>query len=173
MRILITGAAGSGTSTVGALLAEALQATLQEADELYWLPTNPPFKEKRSPEERAQLLLTQFTQHPRIVVSGSLMGWGAQIEEAFNLIVFLHAPTALRLERIKQRELELFGFVRSEFIQWAAQYDKGDMAGRSLARHTSWLSQRRCAVLHLESVSAPFELVKHIENEINALPPRQ
>ena len=173
MRILVTGAAGSGTSTIGARLAESLQATFQEADDLYWLPTDPPFKEKRSQDERLRLLLAQFTQHPRIVVSGSLMGWGAQVEEAFNLIVFLHAPTALRLERIKQRELHLFGFVRPEFIQWAAQYDEGGMAGRSLARHTSWLGQRRCAVLRLESVPAPSELVKHIEDEINALPPHQ
>jgi adenylate kinase family enzyme len=173
MRILITGAAGSGTSTVGERLACSLQASFHEADHLYWLPTDPPFQEKRPPGERLQLMLALFAQYPRIVVSGSVMNWGEQIEDAFDLIVFLQAPTTLRIERIKQRDLKLFGSVRPEFIQWAAQYDEGSMTGRSLARHNSWLSERRCAVLRLESVSPPSELVEHIRDKLNALPPRQ
>jgi adenylate kinase family enzyme len=168
MRVLITGAPGSGTSTIGAALASCLQASFQEADELYWLPTDPPFQHKRPELERLELMLSRFAQHHRLVVSGSVMNWGEQIEDGFDFIVFLQAPTSLRLERIEQREMRLFGQVRRAFFEWAAQYDTGSMAGRSLARHNAWLAERQCVVLRLESTDPPSDLVQRIIGEMYA-----
>jgi len=47
MLILITGASGSGTSTLGAALAKELGIAHLDADDYYWLPTTPPFTAKR------------------------------------------------------------------------------------------------------------------------------
>jgi len=157
MRILVTGASGSGTSTLGRAVAVSLEADLVEADELFWLPTDPPFKEKRAASERAALLRERLSSSHRLVVSGSIDGWGSELEDAFNLIVFLYAPAELRVERLRARELRQLGRVDEEFIAWAAQYDVGAMAGRSLARHLAWLEARTCPVLRLsgaESVEA-------------------
>jgi hypothetical protein len=67
------------------------------------------------------------------------MGWGAAIEDAFDLVVFLRVPTALRLERLRERELRRFGRVDEAFLRWAADYDTGTTEGRDLASHLAWL----------------------------------
>ena len=49
--ILITGAAGTGTTTLARALAHELRATHLEADVFLWLPSYPPYQhqvEKRS-----------------------------------------------------------------------------------------------------------------------------
>lgn len=149
MRILVTGASGSGTTTLGRAVAVTLEAGFVDADDLFWLPTDPPFKEKRDAAERAALLRERLSSTPRVVVSGSIYGWGADLEDAFHLIVFLYAPAALRVDRLRVRELRRLGRVDEAFIAWAAQYDVGDMPGRSLARHLAWLELRACRVLRL------------------------
>jgi adenylate kinase family enzyme len=149
MRIVVTGASGSGTSTLGRAVARALQAAFVDADDLFWLPTDPPFKAKRDAAERAALLHDYLSANPSIVVAGSVYGWGAELEQAFDLVVFLHAPAEVRVARLRERERTRFGRVDEEFIAWAEQYDVGDMPGRSLARHLAWLDSRTCRVLRL------------------------
>jgi adenylate kinase family enzyme len=148
-RILITGASGSGTSTLGRAVAAALQAAFVDADDLFWLPSDPPFRAERNAAERAGLLREHLRTTPSVVVSGSIYGWGAELEDAFDLVIFLRAPSEVRVARLRERELRLLGQVDEAFIAWAAQYDAGDMPGRSLARHLTWLESRTCPVLRL------------------------
>lgn len=150
MLVHITGASGSGTSTVGKALAAELGGTFLEADDIFWRPSDPPFQAKRSAEERRALLLAAFSRSPVAVLSGSVSAWGVEIEDAFDFVVFLYVDTALRLERLREREFRLFGKANPAFLEWAAQYDEGPPEGRSLARQRAWLSARRCPVLHLE-----------------------
>jgi len=151
MRIVVTGASGSGTSTLGRAVAGALQAAFVDADDLFWLPTDPPFKAKRDAAERAALLHDHLSANPSIVVAGSIYGWGPELEQAFDLVVFLHAPAEVRVARLRERERTRFGRVNEEFIAWAAQYDVGDMPGRSHARHVAWVESRTCRVLRLSA----------------------
>ncbi len=150
MHLHITGAAGSGTSTLGKALAAELDASFLEADDLFWRPTEPPFQAKRPAEERRALLLAALAHSPQLVLSGSVNAWGAEVEDAFDGIVFLYVDTALRLERLHARELALYGKANPAFLEWAAQYDAGPPEGRSLARQRAWLAARRCPVLCLE-----------------------
>jgi adenylate kinase family enzyme len=154
MRILVTGASGSGTSTLGRALATALQAAFVDADDLFWLPTDPPFKLKRDAAERAALLREWLGSNRSLVLSGSIDGWGTDLEDAFNLIVFLRAPAEVRVDRLRMRELRQLGRVDEEFIAWAAQYDVGAMPGRSLARHLAWLESRTGPVLRLSGADS-------------------
>lgn len=41
LRVLITGASGSGTTTLAAALAAQLHAVHLDADDFFWLPTQP------------------------------------------------------------------------------------------------------------------------------------
>jgi adenylate kinase family enzyme len=45
-RIHILGASGSGTTTLGAALADRLGHPHVDADSLFWLPTDPPFTDE-------------------------------------------------------------------------------------------------------------------------------
>ncbi|RQP25049.1 AAA family ATPase [Piscinibacter terrae] len=148
MRILITGAAGSGTTTLARSLASALNVRSVEADDFFWLPTEVPYTVRRPIEERLRLM-EEALRAPGAVVAGSIMGWGQSLEDTFDLIVFLHVDTATRVQRLIDRETARFGRADPAFIEWAAQYDDGPPEGRSLARHNAWLSERTCPVLRL------------------------
>jgi hypothetical protein len=74
---------------------------------------------------------------------------GIELENAFDLIVFLYVDAAIRVERLRAREMERFGRSNPAFLEWAAQYDVGAMDGRSLTRHRAWLAARACPVLEL------------------------
>lgn len=150
MFIHITGASGSGTSTLGAALAAELDCVFLEADDFFWLPTEPPFQRKRPEDERRSLLLAALTHAGRAVVSGSVNGWGVEIEDIFDGIVFLYVDTTLRLERLRIRETQRFGKANPAFLIWAGQYDEGPPEGRSLARQKMWLAARKCPVLVLD-----------------------
>lgn len=150
MHILITGASGSGTTTLGEALASSLGLPHLDADNFYWLPTSPPFKQKRDPKYRFNLLHQELHAVPGVILSGSIVDWGSEIENSFTLIVFLYLSAELRVERLRRRELERYGKVNEAFIKWASEYDSGPSEGRSLAKHESWLAQRRCPVLRLE-----------------------
>jgi adenylate kinase family enzyme len=159
MRILITGAAGSGTTTLAQSLAVAMSARHVEADDFFWMPTNVPYTVKRPIEERLKLM-EEALHAADAVVAGSVMGWGRSLEDAFDLIVFLQVDAGIRVQRLVDRETARFGRADPAFIDWAAQYDDGPPEGRSLARHEAWLSARQCPVLRLTGPT-PVDMQVH------------
>ena len=141
-RLLVTGAAGSGTTTLAVALARHMGGTAVEADDFYWLPTTPPYRDRRPADARRALALEALAAPGPVVMAGSVMGWGTDVEEAFGLIVFLQVPTALRLERLREREMRRFGCVNDAFLHWAADYDTGTSEGRDLSSHLASLEAR-------------------------------
>jgi adenylate kinase family enzyme len=150
MRVLITGASGSGTTTLGRALAAKLGFAFFDADDYYWLPSDPPFRHKREPALRLALLLAGLAKVRSAVLSGSVVHWGAELEESFSAIVFLTLPASIRVARLREREGARFGQVDEDFLEWAAQYEEGGMAGRSLAIHERWLAQRSCPIIRID-----------------------
>lgn len=172
MRIHITGASGSGATTLGAALAQELSLRHADADNYYWLPTSPPFKEKRSTTDRLALVCRDLHSEPGVVLSGSVSGWGSQVEDAFDLVVFLYLPAAVRIERLRRREIERYGAADPAFLKWASQYDEGPSEGRSLAKHNVWLAQRTCPVLRLEQDHTVVERVARVRQALPIPPAR-
>ncbi len=168
MLIHITGASGSGTSTLGAALAAELGGMHLDADDYYWLPTSPPFTHKRPAPERLALLLADLRSNPTCVLAGSVVGWGDALEDAFDLVVFLYLDAAIRVERLRRRETEQLGHADPVFLEWAAQYDAGPPVGRSLAKHRAWLARRRCRVLELHGDLSVGERVTAVLQERRA-----
>ena len=149
VRIHITGASGSGTSTLGRALAASLGGTHLESDDYFWLPTSPPYREKRDKQERLKTLTEDLNSARVPVLAGSIVGWGREVEDGFDVIVFLHIDPIIRLERLEKREIARFGQIDPEFLAWAARYDTGPTDMRSLAMHREWLAQRDCRVIRL------------------------
>jgi adenylate kinase family enzyme len=108
-RIHILGASGAGTTTLGRALSERLQCPHFDTDDYFWLPTDPPFIAKRETALRQQLLMDDLTIHDAWVLSGSLCGGGDVAIPLFELVVFLWIPQNIRLERLRQREIERYG----------------------------------------------------------------
>lgn len=170
MLILITGASGSGTSTLGRALAEQLAWAFFDTDDYYWQATQPPYTQTRDHDERWSVLLADLRTAKDAVVAGSVMDWGAELENCFDLIVFLYLEAAIRIERLTRREVERFGRVDPEFIAWAAEYDTGPAVGRSLAKHRTWLAARSSPVLELHGDLSVADRVQAVLKQLSAAP---
>lgn len=181
-RVYITGAAGSGASSLGRPLAERLSVPLLDTDDFYWLPTDPPFTQKRPVEERLALIAAEQLAQGAAggwVLSGSADGWGEVAIAGADLIVFLVTPTPLRLARIRRREAEKFGDrikpggdmhrTHAEFLKWAASYDEPYFRGRSLARHRHWLAGRSEPVLELSGTTPIEDMLGQVWERLGAL----
>jgi adenylate kinase family enzyme len=168
-RIHITGASGSGTTTLGRALAQALGVPCHDTDDYLWRPSDPPYRDLRPIEDRLRLMAEMFRPLPGWVLSGSAHGWG-DLDQDFDLVVFLSAPTQVRIARLRARESRRFGAEAvapggwrcaetEAFLDWAAHYDAGDREGRSLAKHEAWLETLRCPTLRLPGERPVAELV--------------
>jgi adenylate kinase family enzyme len=160
-RVHIVGASGSGTTSLAAELAGRYGHRQLDTDDFYWRRTDPPFREKRPPEERLASLRTTLQEAKRWVLAGSLCGWGDPLIPEFELVVFLLVPTPVRLARLRAREIERYGRqaiapggalheAHVEFLEWAGRYDTGDPEMRSRAMHEAWLAALPCSVVRLE-----------------------
>ena len=125
MRVMVTGAAGSGTTTLGRALSGELKIALFDVDDYFWLPTEPPYRQKRDRSARFSLLVADLAKVPHSVTSGSVINWGRELEDTFSLIIFLTLQAELRLVRLREREVARFGQADPEFLESAAQYDEG------------------------------------------------
>jgi len=155
-RIHITGASGSGTTTLGRAIAQRLNISHFDSDDYLWLPTDPPYVKIRSREERQKLLLTELGKQDGFVLSGSNSGWGDVLIPHYDLVIFLLLPTDIRVKRLEERELKRFGeehlFLKKyrDFISWAKKYDYGDISMRSRIMHEEWLKKLPCPILRIE-----------------------
>lgn len=171
-RVYITGAAGSGTSSLGSALAARLNVLHLDTDSYYWAPTEPPFTTKRPVAERLALIAAAQLGAEGWVLSGAADGWGEVAIAGVDLIVFLTAPTPVRLARIRRREAEKFGARvqpggdmhrnHADFLKWATGYDDPYFSGRSLSRHRHWLAGRAEPVLELSGTTPVAALVEAV-----------
>ena len=90
-KIHLFGASGSGTSTLGAALAQRLSLPHLDVDDFYWRPTNPPFVEKQQPAQRLLDLNEAMMESQGWILSGSLCGWGDELIPRFSHAVFFFA----------------------------------------------------------------------------------
>lgn len=180
MRIHVFGASGSGTSTLGRALAAALGVPFFDADDFYWVPTDPPYQRPKAPAERTAALIATVGALPSWIVSGSMMGWGDALIPSFELAVYLSIPASLRLERLRAREQAHFGArllpggdmhdEHRHFMAWAASYDEGGLDVRSRASHARWMELLACPLLRIDGDVSTEERVRRVREAMTGLP---
>jgi adenylate kinase family enzyme len=178
-RIHILGAAGSGTSTLGAALARRLGVPHTDADTLYWRPTDPPFTTPRPLQERQALLLRKLQFSDPWVLSGAATRWTAPLEPHCHLVVFLRLDPAVRMARLRRREAARFGdrilpdgdmaAIHAAFIAWAESYDTAGSLRHGLLTHETWLADQPAPVLRLDSQAPVEHLVGAIIETLGSL----
>lgn len=180
-RLHITGASGAGITTLGRALADRLALPHHDTDDFYWLPTADPYSEKRPPADRLRLMHDLFLPRPRWALSGSLDGWGDPLVDLFDLVVFVSAPTDLRLRRLAEREARSFGEDAvapggwrhedvTAFLDWAARYEDGGREGRRRQRHEAWLLTLRCPVCRVDGSRPLADLVAEVRAALDQAP---
>jgi adenylate kinase family enzyme len=172
-RINIIGASGVGKSTMGAALATRLGVPHVDSDAYYHLPTDPPYRVQRSPEERRELLERDLAPHEGWVLTGGAGTWSPAPRLDFTLVVFLYLPRAVRLARILHREQTLYGARieaggdmasdHREFMEWTARYDDGTAEGtNTLPIHEAYLRRVTCPVLRLTDPLSTDEAISRV-----------
>jgi shikimate kinase len=161
-RIHIIGAAGCGKTTLGQALSSQLGCAFFDADDFFWKPTVPPYQEQRGREDRRALVLETLSQHDKWVLSGGICGWGMELAQAPDMVVFLSVAKDLRLQRLVEREQRKLGRVDPEFIAWAGQYDDGGPDMQSRAMHEQWLAGLRGPVIRRSGAGPVAELVGEV-----------
>lgn len=180
-KIYIFGASGSGTTTLGAALAEQLGLVHVDSDDHFWAPVDPPYSKKRTPEERlASLHLALGTQG--WVLSGACESWSGDVLNEADLIVFLYAPTPIRIARLIARETRDFGARISEggdmhrihtgFIAWANDYETPGFQGRSLLAHQTWLAEQDKPICRVDGDQSLDVSLKDVLSALDAISPK-
>lgn len=158
-RLHVLGASGSGTTTLARALANHWSVPHADADDYFWLPTNPPFTAKRPEAERRRLMHEVFVPREAWVLSGSMVGWGEEVVDHCDAIVFVTLDPGERLRRLEEREVrrregraQHDAAAWQAFLTWARGYDDPSFTGRSRVGHEAWLARRRQPVLRLDSL---------------------
>jgi hypothetical protein len=92
------------------------------------------------------------------------------LEPLYDLVIFLRLDAALRMERLRRREIVDYGArvgpggdmeaASRQFFEWAAAYDSAGLEQmRSLATHELWLTKQRCSVQRLDAAAPVKDLV--------------
>ncbi len=167
-RLLVIGASGSGTSSLGRALATGLASQHFDIDDFFWQPTEPPFTERREVAERVRLMQVMFLPRATWVASGSPMGWGDVILTRLTHVVFVTLDPGLRLARLEARERLRLGAriapggdraeAHRTFLDWARSYDDPTSTRRSRATQEAWLYHCPCPVLRLDGDADPGAL---------------
>jgi adenylate kinase family enzyme len=160
-RIHIVGASGSGVTTLGRAVADALAIPHHDTDDYFHQLTDPPYRHRRDVADRLRLMHEMFLGRPQWVLSGSLDDWGGPVIAMFDLVAFVYVPTEIRLHRLRDRELRR-GSMDDDFFEWAAHYDDGTREGRNLPRHEAWLKTLHCPVLRLDGTLPVDDLVQKV-----------
>lgn len=160
-RIHVTGASGSGTSTLARGLAMAFDSQCFDTDDFYWKPTDPPFREKRPIAERLALMQELFLPRRDWVLAGSFLSWGAPIVPRLTHVILLTVPAGQRLARLRRRErlradpehmrTPAWQAAHAGFLDWAMSYDDPGFTGRTRAAHERWLETLDCPVIRIDA----------------------
>lgn len=179
MKILIFGASGSGTTTLGREIETHTDFVHLDVDDYYWKKTEPPFQEKIPLTVRNENLKTDFNRNENIIVSGSMVSWGKEWKTAFDLAVFISLKNSIRMKRLKNREIERYGnkLLKDEkvqrdsnaFLEWACQYDNPNFEGRSLKLHSEWIKLLSSKVLRIDGALDLNHNMSTVVDEIKPL----
>lgn len=171
-RLLVIGASGAGTSTLGRAVASSRASQHFDLDDFFWEPTDPPFLTRRAPGERVRLLGQMVLPRADWVLSGSPLGWSAAIEARLTHVVFVTLDPAQRLARLEAREARRYGARIREggdlehhhtgFMEWAKGYDLPAFTGRSIAAHEDFLARLACPVLRLDGGAETERLASEV-----------
>ena len=157
VRIHIFGASGSGTTTLAKALTKELCSTHLDTDDYFW---EIQYTNIRELGDRIGLLKRDLENDKNLILSGAVCGWGDELIEYFDIVIFLWLPSETRLERLKKREFERYGEEifdggskheqYKEFMEWSGLYDHAGLEVRSKALHDDWLKTLTCPVLRIE-----------------------
>ena len=171
--IIIFGAPGAGSSTLGKALARRLNFLYLDLDDYFWRwDTKIPYTLFRTNEETYKLVMDDIAKSRHFILSGSIGESNRKMyEPLLDLAVFITAPSGIRVDRLRSRTFSNFGervleggdmyAQNNRFIESAANYETN---GR-LKQHEQWIEELPCRVLCVDGTKDVFENVERITEQ--------
>jgi adenylate kinase family enzyme len=176
--IIVFGAPGAGSTTLGKGLAQRLSFLHLDLDEYVWRwDTEMPYTAFRSQEVWYEHIMGDIAKSRGFVMSGSLGDDRKAFESLFDLAVYITAPSEIRTERLRSRTFSQFGNRvcrggdmcenNNKFIESAANYETN---GR-IEQHELWIEELPCCVLRVDGTKGISENAQWIaEKYLSVLP---
>lgn len=162
--IMLIGLNGSGKSTVCRELADRLNYKRMDVEDYYFTGSEIPYASSRTKDEVERLMLEEIHRYGSYVMASVKCNWSEQLLATCKLAVVLSAPREVRMERIRQREIERFGDrVLEDGDMYESQMRFRDFAmSRSEDEVNKYLHLLSCPVIEIDSTKP----VKAITDEI-------
>lgn len=165
--IIIFGANGSGKSTIGRAVAQALNYKHMDIEEYHFIPSQIPYTVARSREDCLNLLFTDIVKYRSFVITAVTGDFGEKISSMYRLAVQISAPKDIRIDRIRQRAYEQFG---ERVCEGGDMYEQNlkfidFAASRSLSGIEQWAETLHCPVVHVDGTKPICKNVKRITEQ--------
>lgn len=108
--IMIIGPSGSGKTSLGKMVADKLGYPYFDVDDYIWRrDTEEPYTVMYSREEKINRLSKDIFPYEHFVMAGSMSSFHYAFDDKFDMMVFLYAEPAVRIQRVHERAVERFG----------------------------------------------------------------
>ena len=168
--IMIFGASGAGSTTLGREIAQLLNFEHFDTDDYFFESSDTNFTKERPLQERQRLLLSAIKSP--FVITGCLREWGGFIDDMFSLAIFIQTPQDVRLERLEKRDYTRSGErirkggdlyeSHQKFLAYVSTYENGGMKTRSLASQEAWAKTLTCPIIRIDGTADYKETAKNI-----------
>ena len=171
IRLLISGGPGSGCTTTAQAIGVRLSLPVFDSDAYFHKPSEPPFQEQYSPEERRMRLGAALGNTSDWILSGSVATWELDALAPTHGVL-LNVTRETRLERLVHRQRQQFGSridsggdlqaEHQSFLEWAADYEVRSGLGRNLPTDRAFLETHCEYVLEVTEDKSLDEMVATI-----------
>ena len=186
MGIIIFGASGAGSTTLGKEIAGRLNFQHLDIDNYLWRwDTKIPLTVTRSSEERTELLLNDIKKCPNFVISGTIFSNQNLFAHLFDLAVFVSTPAEVCAERVRARELSRWGnrilpggdmyrVTRfhgdsDDYLANAQRYETADVLKFGRKLHEQWISELPCPIMRVNGTKNISENANGIIKQFHKL----
>ena len=177
MKVQIIGGSGSGKSTLAKFISEKQNIKWIDTDHYLWKDNS--FTENNPIEKRRELYQKDMESGSSYVASGSIFSWCPKGFNSRDLLVFLFLDEAVRMERLRSREIERNelsemwldenGEYTNDFLEWCNTYlteEDKSMAG-TYAEQSHQMELSKSPVLKLDSSRPVEELYAEILSRLS------
>jgi adenylate kinase family enzyme len=150
--IIVFGANGSGKTTLGRELARILNFKHMDIEDYYFEKSEVPYTKARSREDFLNLMLADIEKYHSFVITTVIGDLGDKIPQMYEFGVYLSAPFELRMKRVKQRSIELYG---ERVCEGGDMYEQelkffDYVASRSLSKIDEWSETLTCPIIRID-----------------------
>ena len=164
--ICVCGLNGSGKTTLAGALAKALNFKHMDIEQYYFTSMYNPYALSRTRVEVERLILDDIKQNPLFVFSAVNGDMTPEINDNYDLVVYLDVPLDMRMKRIRQRAIDKFG---DRVLPGGDMYEQEEKFFAYAEKRTpdkieNWLKTLSCKAIRLDGTKPIQENVELIKS---------